>query len=49
MVQGLFNARDASLILSLPLSNSGHSDIWRWSYEKSEDYSVRSAHHLLIQ
>lgn len=46
-IRNVFNAIDASLILSLPLSNSGMNGFWGWSFEKKRDYIVRSAHQLL--
>lgn len=47
LIHDMFNARDASLILSIPLSNN-ESDYRYWKKEKLGSYSIKSAY-VLIQ
>ncbi|XP_060959275.1 uncharacterized protein LOC133030519 [Cannabis sativa] len=44
IINDLFNARDQSLIMSVPLPMTVHEDCWTWSKEKSGFYSVKSAY-----
>lgn len=46
LIHDLFDDRDASLILSIPLNNS-NVDNWYWKAEKLGIYSVKSAYMLL--
>lgn len=43
-ILGLFMAKDANLILSIPLSNRVINDYWRWTYDRRGMYTVKSAH-----
>ncbi|XP_060968325.1 uncharacterized protein LOC133035900 [Cannabis sativa] len=49
LIMDMFNPRDASLILGLPLSHTFDDDCWYWSGEPNGSFSVRSAYALLQQ
>lgn len=44
LVRGLFNARDAQLILGIPLSFQHNIDRWSWFINRKGECSVRSAY-----
>ncbi|XP_074327095.1 uncharacterized protein LOC141665037 [Apium graveolens] len=46
LVLDIFEARDADLILSIPLSEN-EKDTWYWRHEKMGQYSVKSGYKLL--
>ncbi|KAM6559477.1 hypothetical protein CsatA_028716 [Cannabis sativa] len=47
VIDDLFNNRDASLILGLPLSPNVDSDFWSWSGDHTGLFSVKTAYLLL--
>uniref|UniRef100_A0A803QR46 Uncharacterized protein n=1 Tax=Cannabis sativa TaxID=3483 RepID=A0A803QR46_CANSA len=47
LVRDMFNVRDSTLILSIPLSFSAIDDHWAWIGEKTGYFSVKSAYKLL--
>lgn len=48
LILDMFNDRDASMILSIPL-NTEEEDSWFWRHEKLGHYSVKSAYALIQQ
>lgn len=46
LIRDLFEARDANLILSIPV-NVEDKDTWYWKYEKMGNYSVKSAYNFI--
>ncbi|KAM6582630.1 hypothetical protein CsatB_009632 [Cannabis sativa] len=49
IVHDMFNSRDASLILGLPLCFSAGEDCWPWIGESTVHFSIKSAYNLLQQ
>uniref|UniRef100_A0A803Q660 Reverse transcriptase n=1 Tax=Cannabis sativa TaxID=3483 RepID=A0A803Q660_CANSA len=47
LVRDMFNARDSTLIMSIPLSFFATNDHWAWVGEKTGHFSVKSAYNLL--
>ncbi|XP_060960654.1 uncharacterized protein LOC133031222 [Cannabis sativa] len=47
IINDLFNHRDATLILGIPLSPNVDTDVWSWTGERSGILSVKSAYNLL--
>ncbi|KAF2301941.1 hypothetical protein GH714_030594 [Hevea brasiliensis] len=44
LVNSLFNERDVSLLLSIPLSMDSREDGWLWEWAKQGAYSVKSGY-----
>uniref|UniRef100_A0A803Q361 Uncharacterized protein n=1 Tax=Cannabis sativa TaxID=3483 RepID=A0A803Q361_CANSA len=49
LVRDMFNFRDASLILDLPLSITDEDDCWSWTGETNSSFTVSNAYMLLQQ
>uniref|UniRef100_A0A803PZF8 RNase H type-1 domain-containing protein n=1 Tax=Cannabis sativa TaxID=3483 RepID=A0A803PZF8_CANSA len=47
LIRDMFNTRDVSLTLGIPLSLRATNDHWAWIGEKTGHYSVKSAYNLL--
>ncbi|XP_021627043.1 uncharacterized protein LOC110625723 [Manihot esculenta] len=47
LIAQLFNDRDRSCILNIPLSLSSHLDVWCWKFASKGHYSVKSAYRFL--
>lgn len=47
VVRDLFNDRDLSLILNIPLMSSRCEDKWFWAFESSGNFSVKSLYRVL--
>ncbi|XP_043817796.1 uncharacterized protein LOC110626663 [Manihot esculenta] len=48
LIAQLFNDRDRSCILNIPLSLSSHPDVWCWKFASKGHYSVKSAYRFLV-
>ncbi|XP_043814095.1 uncharacterized protein LOC110619045 [Manihot esculenta] len=48
LIAQLFNDRDRSCILNIPLSLSSHPDAWCWKFAFKGHYSVKSAYRFLV-
>lgn len=47
LVRDMFNERESEAILSIPLCSSRQKDIWFWQFDKSGQYTVKSAYRKL--
>ncbi|XP_043809037.1 uncharacterized protein LOC110606249 [Manihot esculenta] len=48
LIAQLFNDRDRSCILNIPLSLSSHPDAWCWKFASKGHYFVKSAYRFLV-
>ncbi|KAK6148933.1 hypothetical protein DH2020_016458 [Rehmannia glutinosa] len=48
IINSLFAADEAALILAIPLGHSTRSDSWYWYHSKNGKFSVKSAYHLIL-
>ncbi|XP_043816612.1 uncharacterized protein LOC122724816 [Manihot esculenta] len=48
LIAQLFNDRDRSCILNIPLSLSSHPDAWCWKFASKSHYSVKNAYRFLV-
>ncbi|KAG8646082.1 hypothetical protein MANES_10G125312v8 [Manihot esculenta] len=48
LIAQLFNDKDRSCILNIPLSLSSRPDAWCWKFESKGHYSVKSAYKFLV-
>ncbi|XP_031106785.1 uncharacterized protein LOC116011363 [Ipomoea triloba] len=47
-VKDIFNERDASIVLNIPVSLRRPSDAWVWYKEAKGEYTVKSAYRMLV-
>nr|GMC89071.1 putative late blight resistance protein homolog R1B-16 [Ipomoea batatas] len=47
-VHGIFNERDANIILNIPVCMRKPSDAWVWYKEAKGDYTVKSGYRMLV-